>query len=356
MSSDVDVEDSTYVSNDPPEDLPYARDDEPFLQLVDSKYPDEDLYKYEPPSPVYSDPNSPGYMGNGVTIPPGQEEEANKRFQKYQFNAYASDIIPLNRSYPDMRDPKYEAGLNWYVMMLYWTVFVVLCDLRRCLTIEYPPKLPQTSVILVIYNENWTTLLRTIWSICNKSPRQLLREIILFDDGSDHEELGQQLDDAIAQMPCHVELIRTNKRNGIIRAKLIAVRYAKVRFNLFPFEIERNFFIELFVVTGADHHISGCTHRVQRWLAWTIAHGNCAWSDCHCNTDGRFYIAREFLRICIHGSRIWRYHTAFYVFMVDFSFHSSKLYGIKIKFEFDAIIGTVYPTENWIERTTIRPQ
>jgi polypeptide N-acetylgalactosaminyltransferase len=39
--------------------------------------------------------------------------------------------------------------------------------------------MPKASIILVFHNEGWSTLFRTINSVINRSPPQLMHEVVL---------------------------------------------------------------------------------------------------------------------------------------------------------------------------------
>ncbi|CAG9564637.1 unnamed protein product [Danaus chrysippus] len=165
-------------------------------------YPKSQLRRWAPAPFVKPQEETPGEMGKAVNIPIEQEKVMLEKFQENQFNLLASDMISLNRSLTDVRFEK--------------------CKAKR-----YPTLLPTTSVVIVFHNEAWTTLLRTIWSTINRSPRPLLKEIILVDDASEKEHLGKKLEDYIKTLPVSTRLFRTESRSGLIRARLLGAKHVK---------------------------------------------------------------------------------------------------------------------------------
>jgi len=179
-------------------------EDEPDEESGDKwdKYPRHFLRSWTKARIVPKQKGMPGEMGKSVQIPSDQEEEKKEKFKINQFNLMASEMISLNRSLQDVR-------------------------LSQCRSKVYPSLLPTTSIVIVFHNEAWTTLLRTIHSIINRSPKELVEEVILVDDASEHDHLGSKLEDYVSQLPIPVHVLRTGKRSGLIRARLLGAKNAK---------------------------------------------------------------------------------------------------------------------------------
>uniref|UniRef100_A0A2K5KEH1 Polypeptide N-acetylgalactosaminyltransferase n=1 Tax=Colobus angolensis palliatus TaxID=336983 RepID=A0A2K5KEH1_COLAP len=142
-------------------------------------------------------------VGNGEQGRPYPMTDAERVDQAYRengFNIYVSDKISLNRSLPDIRHPN--------------------CNSKR-----YLETLPNTSIIIPFHNEGWSSLLRTVHSVLNRSPPELVAEIVLVDDFSDREHLKKPLEDYMALFPS-VRILRTKKREGLIRTRMLGASVA----------------------------------------------------------------------------------------------------------------------------------
>ena len=150
----------------------------------------------------------PGERGVGVLLDESKmsEEEMSKRktmWKAHAFEEYISELISYNRSLPDWRG-------DW------------------CRSTYKPdrPDLDPTSVVICFHNEAWSTLVRTVHSIVNRSPDSLLEEILLIDDSSDMEHLGQRLDDYMERFD-KVRIVRGEERMGLIRCRMHGATIAK---------------------------------------------------------------------------------------------------------------------------------
>ena len=79
---------------------------------------------------------------------------------------------------------------------------VVSLSLCRCKAVNYPKDLPTASVVIVFKNERWSPVLRTVYSVLNRSPKHLLKEVILVDDQSDIGESKNDHRRGDASRPC----------------------------------------------------------------------------------------------------------------------------------------------------------
>ncbi|XP_045155219.1 polypeptide N-acetylgalactosaminyltransferase 5 isoform X2 [Echinops telfairi] len=85
--------------------------------------------------------------------------------------------------------------------------------------------LPTTSVIMCFVDEVWSTLLRSVHSVLNRSPAHLIREILLVDDFSTKDYLKDHLDKYMSQFP-KVRILHLKERHGLIRARLAGAQHA----------------------------------------------------------------------------------------------------------------------------------
>ncbi|XP_033156613.1 putative polypeptide N-acetylgalactosaminyltransferase 9 isoform X2 [Drosophila mauritiana] len=168
------------------------------------KKPQEDSKKVIDPPANFEE--NPGELGKPVRLPKEMSDEMKKAvddgWTKNAFNQYVSDLISVHRTLPDPRDA--------------WCK-----DEARYLT-----DLPKTDVIICFHNEAWTVLLRTVHSVLDRSPEHLIGKIILVDDYSDMPHLKRQLEDYFAAYP-KVQIIRGQKREGLIRARILGANHAK---------------------------------------------------------------------------------------------------------------------------------
>uniref|UniRef100_A0A5S6PZ90 Polypeptide N-acetylgalactosaminyltransferase n=1 Tax=Trichuris muris TaxID=70415 RepID=A0A5S6PZ90_TRIMR len=136
-----------------------------------------------------------GEMGVPVILRQAEMDEATRRFSENQFNVVASEHISVNRSLAN-------------------------CQPADCRKKTYPDDLPATSVIIVFHNEAWSTLLRTVHSVLNRSPTHLLEEIILVDDASTQDHLKKSLDMYLQMLGPKLRLERLQERSGLITARV----------------------------------------------------------------------------------------------------------------------------------------
>lgn len=170
-------------------------------------YNESSLHKWSEHIQTTEEKSVPGMGENGMAFTRINESDprVQESLKKNGYNLLATEMMSLHRSIPDYR-----------------------CD--ECKSLTYPSKLPTASVIFIFHNEPWSLLLRSVWSVIDRSPCELIEEIILVDDDSDLKVLKRPLEDYIELLPVPVKLIRTKKREGLIRARLFGAKEAKVTF------------------------------------------------------------------------------------------------------------------------------
>lgn len=128
--------------------------------------------------------------------------QSDVEFAVYELNVRRSNELPLRRPIPDFRPA--ECDRKW--------------ESRG---------LPDVSVIIPVYNEAWSMLLRALHSLLDRTPERLLREIIIVDDQSAYEYLGDPLRRYTEALSGKIRILRSRRREGLIRARLRGAREAQ---------------------------------------------------------------------------------------------------------------------------------
>ena len=131
---------------------------------------------------------------------------------------------------------KYSAaGNNWGNKLGSVSNFISikrhLRDVRKpgCLQKSYPTnKLPKASIVIIFCNELLTFIIRTVWSILKQTPKELIHEIILVDDGSNNTDIIHALPWYLKNRLQNdkVRLIRNPTQKHLVVARLVGARSA----------------------------------------------------------------------------------------------------------------------------------
>ena len=129
----------------------------------------------------------------------------------FAFNVLISNRIGLIRPLPDTRHSKCSTATNRR-------------QLKPSNEDAYKIKL-KASIIICYYNEAPSALLRTINTVLERSPKQLIEQIIVVDDFSQREYGHNVIRPLISDQM--VTIVQTKKREGLIRARLFGVEFAR---------------------------------------------------------------------------------------------------------------------------------
>ena len=159
----------------------------------------------------HKDGKNAGLESNFIGMIRSNEEKLKRKEgnKKHAFNVLISDRIGNHREIPDTRHPLCKKGDQY-------------------------EKLPSASIIVCFFNEAFSTLLRTVYSILDRTDRKLLKEIILIDDSSTDIDMKYKLNKYInehfgtddAHQHQLIKLLRTPERHGLMKARNFGVNHA----------------------------------------------------------------------------------------------------------------------------------
>ncbi|XP_077977971.1 polypeptide N-acetylgalactosaminyltransferase 11-like [Glandiceps talaboti] len=185
----------------------WNRGDNDVIVMVNKDlFNNQDKYPNQADNHLQNNGNTAKHVGYhsalGMVKTPEDQRIRDEGYHQHAFNQLISDRIGYHRDVTDTRN-----GLCPYQV--------------------YSSNLPSTSVVVCFYNEAWSTLLRTVYSVIDRTPAYLLHEIILVDDFSSLEHLKDKLDDFIsANLSKLVKIVHNEEREGLIRARMTGARAA----------------------------------------------------------------------------------------------------------------------------------
>lgn len=166
------------------------------MQKILKNFFKSDWHNYEL---INEEKNRKGFGEHGIAAhltDPIEKFENEKIYNKSGISVLISNKISVNRSIPDSRH-------------------------AECQNVKYPSELPSVSVIIIFHNEAKSVLLRTIHSVINRTPSELLHEIILVNDKSSDEELYEPLEKYVKKnFKGKVKIKNLNERKGLIVTRL----------------------------------------------------------------------------------------------------------------------------------------
>ena len=159
---------------------------------------------------IYSDLARTGFgeHGKGESLTDSNEIKENEElFKTFGMSVVISDKISVNRSIPDFRHPK-------------------------CLKKKYFKNLPRVSIVIIYVNEVFSMFKRTLHSLYNRTPHELIQEVILVNDNSTLDFLYDPLKEYIDQHFPNLtfNIINLKQRQGLMKARVIGAKAAKSEF------------------------------------------------------------------------------------------------------------------------------
>lgn len=159
-----------------------------FAEPLIARDPEKRRYEMEIEKDLAMQRPGLGDMGKPAHLTGVEMERGKLDLAKIAMNEELSKHLSYNRTTPDGRNP-------------------------HCKTLRYDtPTLPSAAVIIIFYDEAFSVVVRTVHSVLNTASKNL-KEVILVDDASTHEELHGKLEHYVAtRFPKMVRLIRMESR------------------------------------------------------------------------------------------------------------------------------------------------